>query len=297
VPLPMAQEEYERDFPDTLAEFRALLARVPATNVFVVPAPATAPDPTAQELRDAQYREVGVWIASNCHLLLALWDGVRNNAVAGTAEVVRFKLEGQIHSDDRALDADDCGPVYRIHAPRAGSGDSADVPAQWLFPRDSSAELLRTVCSRIDRFNRDALRVPVPAALVADAAGLLPQVQERPVGDLNLATTFASADTLARGYQRLTHAVLRLIIGLALALALTFEIYAEIMTRRALPVIYLLIFTALVGLYLWQMSCAGSGMHCAARVRCPRRPRRAQTWCSVTGCMARLSITAGAPRR
>ena len=252
VPLPMAQEDYERDFPDTLAEFRALLARVPATNVFVLPAPETAPDTTAQGLRDAQYREVGVWIASNCHLLLALWDGVRNNAVAGTAEVVRFKLEGQIHSDDRALDADDCGPVYRIHAPRAGSGGSADVPAQWLFPRDSSAELLRTVCSRIDRFNRDALRVPVPPALVADAAGLLPQVQERPVGDRNLATTFASADTLARGYQRLTHAVLRLIIGLALALALTFEIYAEIMTRRALPVIYLLIFTALVGLYLWQ---------------------------------------------
>ena len=126
------------------------------------------------------------------------------------------------------------------------------MPAQWLFPRDSSAELLRTVSSRIDRFNRDALKVPVPQALAADAAGSPPQVQDRPIGDRTLATTFASADTLARGYPRLTHAVLRLVIGLALALALTFEIYAELMNRRAVPVIYLLIFTALVGLYLWQ---------------------------------------------
>jgi len=261
VPLPMAQPEYELDFPQSVAEFRGLLARVPAENVFALPAPAAAPGATAQEQRDACYREVGIFIGGQCHLLVALWDGVRNNAVAGTAEVVRFKLEGQIHSDDRALDVDDCGPVYRIHAPRAGSGGNADVPSQWVFPDGASTELLRTVCRRIDRFNRDALRVPVPAALLTDAAGLLPQLETRPAADRRLAAAFASADTLARGYQRLTHAVLRLIIGLALALALTFEIYAEIMTRRALPVIYLLIFSAIVLLYLWQRRLDAQGRY------------------------------------
>jgi hypothetical protein len=260
VPLPMAQAEYERDFPESVTEFRALLARVPAEHVFALAAPA-APGATAQEQRDACYREVGIFIGSQCHLLVALWDGVRNNAVAGTAEVVRFKLEGQIHSDARALDVDDCGPVYRIHAPRAGSGGNADVPPQWLFPDGASAELLRTVCRRIDRFNRDALRVPVPAALLADAAGLLPQLEARPASDRRLAAAFASADTLARGYRRLTHAVLRLIIGLALALALTFEIYAEIMTRRALPALYLLIFSAIVLLYLWQRRLDAQGRY------------------------------------
>lgn len=253
VPLPMPQAEYERDFPGSVEQFRALLARIPADNVFVVPEPAGPYAAAgAQEQRDAHYREVGVFVATHCHLLLALWDGVRNDAVAGTAEVVRFKLEGQIHSDDRALDADDCGPVYRIHAPRAGSNSSADVPAQWLFPQETGRELLRTICSRIDRFNRDALRHPVPTAQAADGAGLLPQMQERPLHDQRLAATFASADTLARAYQRLTHAVLRLVIGLAVALALTFEVYAEIMTRRELPLIYLLIFSAIVALYLWQ---------------------------------------------
>jgi hypothetical protein len=258
VPLPMAQAEYERDFPDSVEEFRALLERVPPENVFVV---AKNPATTAHERRDAQYLEVGVFVATQCHLLLALWDGVRNDAVAGTAEVVRFRLEGQTHSADRALDADDCGPVYRVTAPRAGSGASADVPAQWLFPHESGQELLRAVCSRIDRFNRDALRVPVPAALSRDAAGLLPQLGDRPAHDRRLAITFASADTLARGYQRLTHSVLRLVIGLAVGLALTFEIYAEIMPRRALPVIYLLIFTAIAVLYLWQKRLDAQGRY------------------------------------
>ncbi len=261
-PLPMSVEEYAHDFPETAAEFRALLARIPAENVFVLPPPDPAgPAPDPQALRDQHYREVGVYIATQCHLLLALWDGVRNHAVAGTAEVVRFKLEGQIHSDDRALDADDCGPVYQIHTPRAGSGGSADVAGKWLYPRESSAELLRTVCLRIDRFNRDSVRVPVPEALRADAAGLLPEIATRPAGDRSLAATFASADTLARGYQRLTHAVLRLVIGLAVALALTFEIYAEIMPRRELPVVYLLIFTSIAALYLWQKRMDAQGRY------------------------------------
>lgn len=261
VPLPMEPGEYQKDFPGSATEFSALLARVPADNVFVLPAPPANPGASAQQLRDAQYLEVGVYVATQSHVLLALWDGVRNKAVAGTAEVVRFKLEGQIHSDDRALDADDCGPVYRIHAPRAGSGGSADAAPVWLYPRDSSEEVLHTVCSRIDRFNRDALRIPVSEAQAADASGLLPDIKRRPAADRRLGETFASADTLARGYQRLTHAMLRLVIGLAVALALTFEIYAEIMPQRELPVIYLLIFTTIAALYLWQQRLDAQGRY------------------------------------
>jgi len=261
VPLPMDASEYERDFPDTVAEFRALVARVPPADVFVVPLPRLPAGASPAQLRDAQYLEVGVHIATQSHILVALWDGVRNKAVAGTAEVVRFKLEGQIHSDDRALDADDCGPVYHIVAPRAGSGTAAGAPPQWLFPRDSSAEILHTVCSRIDRFNRDAIRIPVPEGALGDASGLLPGIGARPAADQRLATTFASADTLARGYQRLTHAVLRIIIGLAVALALTFEVYAEIMPHRELPILYLCIFSTISALYLWQRRMDAQGRY------------------------------------
>ena len=252
VPLPMPTADYEQDFPQTAGAFRELLARAPAGNVFVLPSPHGDSSPLTPQQRDARYLEAGIYIAGQCHLLLALWDGVRNNAIAGTAEVVRFKLEGHLHADDRALSSDDRGPVYRIHAPRAASGASADVPATWLFPADSEESSFRTVCARIDRFNRDATRARVRALAVDTAATLIPDLAARPRADRLLAGAFAHADALARHYQRLTHAVLRTIIGLTVALALTFEIYAEIMPRRELPALYLVIFAAIAALFLWH---------------------------------------------
>ena len=252
VPLPMPAEEYERDFPDSVAEFRKLMARAPPGNVFVLPSAQDGGFPLTHEQRDARYLEAGIYVAGQCHLLLALWDGVRNNAIAGTAEVVRFKLEGHLHADDRALSSDDRGPVYRVHAPRAGSGASTDVPVTWLYPADSDEAVFQMVCARLDRFNRDATRGSIQAAAPAAAATLIPELEERPRADRLLAGAFAQADVLARRYQRLTHAVLRLIIGLTVALALTFEIYAEIMPRRELPALYLIIFSAIAALFLWH---------------------------------------------
>jgi hypothetical protein len=252
VPLPMPPEDYEQDFPDSVAEFRDLMSRAPAGNVFVLPAPHPAGSTPTKADRDARYLEAGIYTAAQSHVVLALWDGVRNDAIAGTAEVVRFKLEGHLHSDDRALSSDDRGPVYCIHAPRSGSGDSANVPAQWLYPADSDQALFRTVCQRMERFNGDAIRGDTRAAVAESAASLVPELASRPRADRLLAEAFAHADVLARRYQRLTHGVLRTIIGLTVALALTFEIYAEIMSRRELPALYLIIFSAIAGLYLWH---------------------------------------------
>lgn len=247
VPLPLAAAEYEQDFPDSVAEFRTLLARTSEQNVFVLPQRHEGHGGLGA--REAHYRASGVYVAGHCHILLALWDGVQNDAVAGTAEIVRLKLEGRVHPDLRVLSADEGGPVYCIFAPRAGESARADLPGRWMFPEGASPELFHTVCRRIERFNRDALRTaPAP-----DAAGqLLENLAARPAGDRQLAAAFACADALARRFQRLTHTVLRTIIALAVALALTFEVYAEIMSRRELPILYLLIFSAIAAIYLWQ---------------------------------------------
>ena len=148
------------------------------------------------------------------------------------------------------MTADRC-TGYTRRAPRSGA--SADVPATWLFPADSEESSFRTVCARIDRFNRDATQSQRSEAVAVDtAATLIPDLAARPRADRLLAGAFAHADALARRYQRLTHAVLRTIIGLTVALALTFEIYAEIMPRRELPALYLVIFAAIAALFLWH---------------------------------------------
>lgn len=94
--LPLAVGDYRQDFAADAAdaaEFEELLARcddwfeLPPppgiardANGFVPPGPG----------RDAQYRRLGLYVALQAQVLVAMWDGVRNNRVGGTAEVVDF---------------------------------------------------------------------------------------------------------------------------------------------------------------------------------------------------------------
>lgn len=251
VPLPFAPEEYERDFPDSVEEFRALLARVPAHHVFVLP-PATVRGGAAAdsgEARDAQYRRVGAYIAAHSHVLIALWDGRPGASEAGTAGIVRLKLEGSAEwHPGSILDPDDAGPVYHLFAPRTGLTGVGGGNATWLFPESEDGRTFEAVGRSIERFNAEV--VPAPAA--AASGGLVPELEARPAGDRALAAAFARADALAIRYQKLTHRVLRTTLVLAACLAVIFEVYAHVVPWRPLPIAYLAVFATISVLYAWQ---------------------------------------------
>jgi hypothetical protein len=78
-PLPFSQSEYERDFPDSVDEFRTLLSKADVLEL----------DGT-RELASESYREVGRFVVRNCDLLIAVWDGAIERGPGGTAEIVRF---------------------------------------------------------------------------------------------------------------------------------------------------------------------------------------------------------------
>ncbi len=258
VPLPLEPQDYERDFPDTVAEFRAILQRVPPERVFVWPRTASengSPWCETQAERDRQYGEVGAFVAQQSHILLAIWDGLPSESSAGTAAVVALKLggSGAAPADaGAALDPDDCGPVFHVHAVRSGSDAGATQQVAWLFPQDSDAKLFHTVCNRIDRFNSEAVRRRIRAHVPAAADSLLPGIDAARGGDRALATAFGYADRLAAHYQRITHRVLRLTLLLAALMALTFEVYAEVLPLRAVPLGYLLCFALLTLVMIWH---------------------------------------------
>ena len=257
VPLPLEPADYERDFPESIAEFHSMLRRIPPEQVFVLP-PASGSEHaqlTPHERRERRYRAVDLFLAQQSHLLLALWDGRPTTAIAGTAAVVHLKLEGPSGTPEaglRPLDAEDGGPVYHIHAPRAGEAGQANPKPAWLFPQEGDEALFHTLCSRLERFNSEPLRRSIADRLPDAAAALLPDVASRGAAERTLATAFAAADLLARHYQRITRVVLRLTLLFAALLALTFELYAEILPWRALPAGYLAAFASLTGILLWQ---------------------------------------------
>ncbi len=260
-PLPLEREDYERDFPDSVAEFRTILERVPAERVFVWPRPGDGNGSRwceTQAERDRQYVEVGAFVAEQCHILLAIWDGVPGEeASAGTGAVVAMKLGRAIggqSSARSALDPDDSGPVFHVHAVRSGSDARARQKVEWLFPQDSDAELFHTVCTRLNRFNSETARSRkrIRSAVPAAAESLLPGIETERGGDRALAMAFAYADRLAAHYQRITHRVLRLTLLLAAVMALTFEVYAEVLPVRAVPLAYLLCFALLTLVLIWH---------------------------------------------
>jgi hypothetical protein len=84
VPMPFFQEEYEKDFNDdsSRAEFRALLARAGPNKL------EFDGGRVAEEGRS--YEAVGRFVARNCDLMIALWDGEPARGRGGTADIVRF---------------------------------------------------------------------------------------------------------------------------------------------------------------------------------------------------------------
>ena len=124
-PLPLPIEEYRKDFLGMdAAVFDGLIQR--ADSVFV--SPDTEPMPE-NPMRDDHYRQAGIYVATHCHLLLALWDGTPAKPDGcGTAEVVAFMLQKEHRSARGSVEATSDGAVLQIETLRQGSQASNFAP-------------------------------------------------------------------------------------------------------------------------------------------------------------------------
>ena len=127
VPLPMEQQEYERDFAtdESISEFRALLAK--ADSHWEIPA---ALNLTGKD-RIRQYAEVGDLIARHSHVLILFWDGRDNRKVGGTAWV-RKRREHWVNAASgslRGIAPLGYGPTIQVVTPRASGGLFQPRPA------------------------------------------------------------------------------------------------------------------------------------------------------------------------
>ncbi len=90
VPLPMAREEYEKDFesPESLATFRRLLAEAGEAHIFEIRA--------CNPERGHAYADAAAVTLNHSDLLLALWDGKETGYIAGTAPTIELATRQHI---------------------------------------------------------------------------------------------------------------------------------------------------------------------------------------------------------
>lgn len=208
-PLPMAVENYALDFQGQAREqFFHLLAQ---GDAFVCPGSA--------EGREDCYRQAGIYIASHCHILLALWDGDDAKRMGcGTAAAVYSAQMGLPHA---AFPCGSLGSILQIQVNRASTSTHLPLLAQWLG-EGPDTELL----SRTDLLNADAKSKAETAGypLLPEACLAQPQLRK-------LEALYRTADGLSVAFQKRHTTSLLAAAAYCVALVLGYLMYDELDCR------------------------------------------------------------------
>ncbi len=269
--LPMAVDVYEGDFqsPHSLEEFRRLLTE--SYDAIVVQNAGDDGDKNVESpgpARDSRYANAGAFIVRHSQVLIALWDGNLDEMLGGTSQIVRFALRGvpahYLSGRRDALHTDETGAVYHIRSVRdVAAGESCpavttSVSARWLYPQADASEEGGAVAARrafeeslrsLDRFNHDALTVPVDRQAAKSADMLLPSAAAT---RLNLEPSilsytrslFGKADALALRCRNLTHAVMMALFGVIWIAIAVFSFYSNLYTEAG--ILYAVFFALVV---------------------------------------------------
>ena len=233
-PLPLPPERYIEDFADLASrdEFVALCA---AAQVRVLPQPAGA-EPGD---REHHYARVGVFIASHCQVLLALWDGRPSEGVGGTADVVGFHLSGEMSglpladAPPNLLAEDDSDLVFHLACPRARDPVPQTLTSRWLLrsgERPGTEPMppgYQRLFRQLQEFNLDAAR---HAGAIARSGGSLlgsAEAAALPASARAIDHLFVHADWLAVHYRQRVRSSQWFLHLLAVVTGLVFLVYSE----------------------------------------------------------------------
>jgi len=253
-PLPLPPDLYLDDFDDAAVRetFHALCGEA---EVVLLPRlmdkPRHAIDAPG-EARDRQYATAGVYIASHCHILLALWDGNDAAGLGGTAQIVDYHLTGTPpgliarHAHARhVLGGGNESLLYHVVCSRTDGGTApglrpldtgwrtGDEPAlQGRMPDD-----FRDMFARMGEFN---------AECASHAARIDAAPRERHgspcEATARIEDVFHAADWLALHFRQRVLLALRLTFTVAALMGIAFTFYAHLPSNNALIYLFLVLF-------------------------------------------------------
>ena len=260
VPLPLPRAIYEQDFESeaSRAEFRALLDA--AESVFELPimqGNTVAAISESGEERNRQYAQVGAFVARHSQVFLALWDGVTlglDDKHGGTAEIVRFRLEGAPGRYDPAaspLTLASIGTVHHLVTPRQGAPLPANPLTHHVLTPPSADHRAHgeheepdDLARWMDQFNADAI-AHEPALVTAretskswllgvDVKDVPAQVAALPAAARITLEQYAVADSLAVIFAGAARGAVRLVYVWVFIAALFFNLFHSL-PHHALP--------------------------------------------------------------
>jgi hypothetical protein len=258
--LPMPAPLYRSTLDESARPpFDALLTR--ASVVIVLPLGDVTEEQLAisADARADRYAALAVFLATHCHALIALWDGVPSEKKGGTAQVVRYMLEGPPGiAEEEPL----AGPVYHIQTARLSHvAAPADVaPGARLRTSlddkndDDAVADFEVMMRRLDAFNRDVAAGVEPACQECDC--LLPGHEDGsavPAYCRRVAQCYRAADQVSLRFNELTKTTLKALLAFALLALAGFEVYAHVLPYNvALWLVYPV--SLLIGWFVYRFA-------------------------------------------
>lgn len=255
-PLPLPPDLYVEDFTDgsVRGRFEALCAKAEVVQLPLLKGHSRHTIGSQGPPRDRQYAQAGVYIASHCHVLLAIWNGRDSDRLGGTAQIVKYHFSGLLpglierHPGARqVLGGGDERLLYHIvcsrAAERAGVADGL-TPLQTLWrtaeatsPESEMPEDFRLLFLRMADFNVDCQRFrrmygAEGAAGARDAPAATPTVEG----------VFKAADWLAIHFQRRVLLAMRTTYTLAALMGIAFAFYSHLEQQDELIYLFLALF-------------------------------------------------------
>lgn len=256
--LPMPLSEYIKDFEteESRKEFTDLLSK--AEEIYELPLLEGNTLDSIQghnESRNMQYAYVGAYVVMHSHILIALWDGKGTKQTGGTAEIVRYRLEGvpePFVPESTFLYPPENGPVYHIITQRKEKHsqsmicrkdlgttylvkptDLADIiyPARWKNSLEGQPEnYYEGILKRIDEFNHDTKAISAYEKSRVNKSWVFPEDKQAtlPEGAKELLDYFGVADVVAMYYQRLADKMLKWLLSTPVIAFFFFGVFGEL---------------------------------------------------------------------
>lgn len=244
-PLPLPLAAYVQDFDDlgVRARFDALCRRATVIEAPVRDEPPADGAPAPERGRDWHYAQTGIYIASHCHLLLAIWDGKPATLPGGTAEVVDYYLTGRKPAlverrrgarGENLIDDNNQRLAWHIACSRAQADGVPQAPLRPLqsswrtgeqeWPGDAPMPApFRAMFERIVALDEDSAR---HAQDIGRAARTVSRGQaDDPLRRSPIERAFAAADWLALHYRRRVLVTMRTMYTLAALMGFAFVLY------------------------------------------------------------------------
>lgn len=241
--LPLPEEIYLQDFesPESREQFIHLKSRATVLHMPLLERGSDTAVASPGIHRDAQYAAAGMFIASHCHLLLAIWDGRSSQLHGGTAQIVRYHLDGIIPGTIERrrvarplLDRGDESLLCHLACSRDIGSERMLPPAspyapldmRWVSQQDDQPfeqgipEEYACMFQRMVEFNRDLLRY---RSSVAELQRRHDSPDPRYIKHL-----FHAADWLAIHFQTRVLLAMRGIHVLAALMGIAFVAYSDL---------------------------------------------------------------------